>query len=82
MICFVIEYTKRFDTILREIGELFSIFKKHLNNITIFITKSENVKEKTKENLKFETNKKFKIQNIFFTKKILMYYNYAMNWKK
>ena len=69
MICFVLEYTQRFDTIFREVAELFSIFKKYLNNITIFITKSENVKDTTKENLKFQIKKKFKIENILFTKK-------------
>ena len=69
MICFVLEYNQRFDNIIREVAELFSIFKKYLNNITIFITKSENVKDTTKENLKFQIKKKFKIENILFTKK-------------
>ena len=69
MICFVIEYTQRFESIIREVEELFSIFKKHLNNITIIITKSENVKETTEENLKFQIKKKFKIENILFTQK-------------
>ena len=61
MICFVLEYNQRFDNIIREVAELFSIFKKYLNNITIFITKSENVKDTTKENLKFQIKKKLMV---------------------
>ena len=69
MICFVIEYTQRFESIIREVEELFSIFKKHLNNITIIITKSDAVKDDTKEKLKFQIKTKFKIENILFTQK-------------
>ena len=69
MICFVIEYSQRFDTIIREVKELISIFKKNLNNITIIITKSEDVKDDTKEKIKFQIKSKFKIENVLFTEK-------------
>lgn len=67
MICFVVAYQQRFDLIIAEVRDMLSIFKKHLNNITIIITKSENVKDTTKEKIKFELKKKFKIENILFT---------------
>lgn len=67
MICFVLEWSQRFDLMIRDINDLFSIFKIYLGNITIIITKTEKVKDVTKEKLKFQIKKKFKIDNIIFT---------------
>ena len=69
MICLVLEWQKRFDSMIMEISELFSIFKIYLGNITIIITKTENVKDVTKEKIKFQIKKKFKIEYYFYYEK-------------
>ena len=59
MICFVIKYSPRNDDFERELGQMLSIFDNYLKNVTIIITKSEEVTMKRKEEIKFLFKEKF-----------------------
>ena len=50
MICYIIEYST--SIIKRNISEMLKIFNNYKYNITIIITKSENIKDKRKEDIK------------------------------
>jgi len=67
MICFVIKYSPRNDDFERELGQMLSIFSNYIKNVTIIITKSENINMKRKEEIKFLFKNKFEIENILFT---------------
>ena len=67
MICFVIKYSPRNDDFERELGQMLSIFNNYIKNVTIIITKSENIQMKRKEEIKFLFKNKFEIENILFT---------------
>ena len=59
MICFVIKYSPRNDDFERELGQMLSIFNNYIKNVTIIITKSENIQMKRKEEIKFLFKNKF-----------------------
>ena len=69
MICFVIKYSPRNDDFERELGQMLSIFNNYIKNVTIIITKSENIQMKRKEEIKFLFKNKFEIENVLFTTK-------------
>ena len=67
MICYIIEYSTRNDILEIKVNEMLSIFKNYKSNITIIITKSENIKEKRKEDIKSIINKRFNLNYVLFT---------------
>ena len=67
MICFVIKYSPRNDDFERELGQMLFIFDKYIKNITIIITKSENINLKRKEEIIHLFKNRFNIENILFT---------------
>ena len=67
MICFVIKYSPRNDDFERELGQMLFIFDKYMKNITIIITKSENINLKRKEEIIHLFKNRFNIENILFT---------------
>ena len=69
MICFVIKYSPRNDDFERELGQMLLIFDKYLENVVIIITKSEDIKMKRKEEIKFLFKNKFNIEKVLFTTK-------------
>ena len=81
MICFVIKYSPRNDDFERELGQMLSIFDNYLKNVTIIITKSEEVTMKRKEEIKFLFKEKFNIENVLFTTKKINGYDlcYELN---
>ena len=66
MICFVIKYSPRNDDFERELGQMLSIFNNYIKNVTIIITKSENIQMKRKEEIKFLFKKRFSKNNTKF----------------
>ena len=69
IICFVIKYSQRNDDFERELGQMLSIFENYIKNIMVIVTKSEGVKFKTKEEIKFLFKNRFSIENTIFTTK-------------
>jgi len=69
MICFIIKYSPRNDDFERELGQMLYIFDKYINNITIIISKSEDITNKRKEEIMFLFKNKFGIGNVIFTTK-------------
>jgi len=69
MICFIIKYSPRNDDFERELGQMLYIFDKYINNITIIISKSEDITNKRKEEILFLFKNKFGIGNVIFTTK-------------
>ena len=71
MICFVIKYSPRNDDFERELSQMLEIFDNYIKNVTIIITKSEEIIKslKRKEEIKFLFKNKFGIENVFFTTK-------------
>jgi len=67
MICFIIKYSIRNDDFERELGQMLHIFDKYTNNITIIISKSEDITNKRKEEIEFLFKNKFGIGNVIFT---------------
>ena len=68
MICFMIKYSPRNDDFEIELGQMLSIFNNYIKNISIIITKSEDISKNTKrkEEIKFLFKNKFEIENVFF----------------
>ena len=69
LICFVIKYSPRNDDFERELGQMLSIFQNYIQNVMIFISKSEDVNLKRKEEIKFIFKNKFNIEKVLFTTK-------------
>ena len=69
MICFVIKYSPRNDDFEIELRQMLFIFNNYIKNITIIITKSEEITFKRKEEISFLFKNKFNIENILFTTK-------------
>ena len=69
MICFIIKYSPRNDDFERELGQMLYIFDNYISNITIIISKSEEITNKRKEEIAFLFKNKFGIGNIIFTTK-------------
>ena len=67
MICFIIKYSPRNDDFERELGQMLYIFDNYINNISIIISKSEDITNKRKEEITFLFKNKFGIGNIIFT---------------
>ena len=69
MICFTIKYSPRNDDYEIGLSKMLYIFNNYLKNITIIITKSEEIINniKRKEEIIFLFKNKFKIENILFT---------------
>ena len=67
MLCFVIKYTNRYDNMENEVSQMLEIFEDLIENITIIITHSENVKDTEKETIKYIIKEQFQIENIIFT---------------
>ena len=75
MICFVIKYSPRHDDFERELGQMLSIFDNYIKNILIIITKSEDVTDVKKSDIKFIFENKFGLKNVLFTSKKTNGYN-------
>jgi len=69
MFCFVIKYSSRYDDCLKELSQMIDIFDNYLSNITVIITKSEEITVKVKEELKILFKARFGVENILFTNK-------------
>ena len=69
MICVIIKYSPRNDDFERELGQMLYIFDNYISNITIIISKSEDITNKRKEEIAFIFKNKFGIENIIFTTK-------------
>ena len=69
MICFIIKYSPRNDDFERELGQMLYIFDNYISNITIVISKSEDITNKRKEEIMYLFKNKFGIENTIFTTK-------------
>lgn len=70
MICFVIKFTSRYDTIIQDLSKMLSIFYNYKDNITIIVTHSEICTEIDEINIKaIFDSPNFTIKNFIFTKK-------------
>lgn len=70
MICFVIKFTSRYDTIIQDLSKMLSIFYNYKDNITIIVTHSEACTEIDEINIKaIFDSPNFSIKNFIFTKK-------------
>ena len=69
MICLVIKLTERYDDIVKSALQMVRIFVENRENISIIITKCENITMKQEEEIKLTLKKKCKIEpeNIIFT---------------
>ena len=74
MICFLVENSTRNDDFEREISQMLSIFYNYIANISIIITKTENMEMIRKEELKLIFKNRFGINNIFFTSEVTNFY--------
>lgn len=67
MICFVIEWTARYDNLVKSISQMMHIFKNHKENVVVIITKTENAKITETSDVEHVLKNKYKINNIIFT---------------
>ena len=82
MICFVISYSPRNDDFERQLHQMIPIFYNYIKNITIIITKSEEIDLKRKEEIKFIFKTKFNIENTIFSTKKYNGYDLCDDLKK
>lgn len=70
MICLVIKFTSRYDTIIQDLSKMLSFFYNYKDNITIIVTHSEICTEIDEINIKaIFDSPNFTIKNFIFTKK-------------
>ena len=79
MICFVIKYSPRNDDFERELGQMLSIFNNYIKNVSIIVTKTEDITNKRKEDIRFLFDNKFKIGNVLFSHKKIDGYDLCDN---
>ena len=67
MICLIIQYHSRNDDLVRELSEMLQIFDKYIKNITIIITKCEDISLTRAEDIRDIFKSGFEIENVIFS---------------